>query len=110
MNQVFELKQKDVVLTAALAESIEARSEKLGRFSGRIQRCTVTVEGAGRHHRQGVYRVRIDLVIPGAELVVHKHSEANLELALKAAFQAIGRMLEDQVSRSRGFVKSHLTG
>jgi len=110
MNNVFELKQKDVVLTAALAEAIEVRSMKLGRFCGRIQRCTITVEGPGKHHRQGVYRVRIDLVVPGAELVVHKHAEANLEIALKAAFQAMGRVLEDQVSRSRGFVKSHQAG
>jgi len=110
MNQVFELKQKDVLLTEALAETIEARSLKLGRFCGRIQRCTVTVQGPGRHHRQGSYRVRIDLVVPGAELVVHKHAEANLELALKAAFQAMGRVLEDQVCRSRAFVKSHQAG
>jgi len=110
MTQIFELKQKDVVLTAALTEAIEARSEKLGLFSGRIQRCTVTVQGPGKHHRQGAYQVRIDLVVPGAELVVHKHAEANLELALKAAFQAMGRVLEDQVCRSRGFVKTHPAG
>ena len=107
MNQAFELRQKDVTLTPAMVETIEARAEKLGRFSRRIQSCTVTVEGSGRHHRQGNYNVRIDLIVPGTELVVRKHSEANLELALKGAFNAIGRRLEEQVRQSRGFVKTH---
>ena len=107
MNHPFELRKKDVTLTPAMAETIQARAEKLGRFSGRIQSCTVTVEGSGRHHRQGLYNVRIDLVVPGTELVVRKHSGANLELALKGAFSAIGRRLEEQVRKSRGYVKSH---
>jgi ribosome-associated translation inhibitor RaiA len=107
MNLPFELRQKDVTLTPAMAETIQARAEKLGRFSGRIQSCTVTVEGPGKHHRQGYNNVRIDLVVPGMELVVEKNSEANLELALKEAFRAIGRRLEDQVRKTRGFVKSH---
>jgi ribosomal subunit interface protein len=107
MTQAFELRQKDVALTPAMVETIQDRAEKLGKFSRRIQSCTVTVEGSGRHHRQGNYNVRIDLIVPGTELVVRKHSEASLELALKGAFNAIGRRLEEQVRQSRGFVKSH---
>jgi len=107
MNQAFELRQKDVALTPAMVGTIQARAEKLGRFSRRIQSCTVTVEGSGRHHRQGHYNVQIDLVVTGNELVVRKHSEANLEIALKGAFNAIGRRLEEQVRQSRGFVKTH---
>jgi ribosome-associated translation inhibitor RaiA len=107
MNQPFELRQKNIALPPAMVESIQARAEKLGRFSRRIQSCTVTVEGSGKHHRQGSYYVRIELVVPGSELLVRKHSEANLELALRGAFHAIGRKLEDRVRKSRGFVKSH---
>jgi ribosome-associated translation inhibitor RaiA len=107
MNTLFELRQKDVVLTPAAAEAIEARSEKFARHSDRIQRCTVTVEGPSKHHRQGNYGVQIDLLVPGTELVVRKHSEANLEAALKSAFEAIDRRLEEQVRKSRGYVKAH---
>jgi hypothetical protein len=39
--------------------------------------------------------------------VVRKHSEANLEAALKSAFEAIDRRLEEQVRKSRGYVKAH---
>ena len=107
MNYPFELRQKDVLLTPTMGETIQAKADKLSRFSSQIQRCTVRVEGPGSHHRQGHYNVRIDLRVPGSELVVEKQSSANLELALKAAFNAMGRCLEDKVRESRGFVKSH---
>lgn len=107
MNPITELREKDVTLTPALQEAIRERAAKLGKYSKRIERCTVTVEGSGRHHRQGSYAVRIDLLVPGAELVVEKRAQANLEQALKGAFQAAGRRLEEQVRIARGFVKHH---
>lgn len=107
MNLPFELRQKDVTLPPAMAEGIQARAERLDHFFDRIMRCRVTVEGSGPHHRQGVYGVTIDLTVPGAEIVVRKHAEANLDLALKDAFETAGRRLEDHAQRRRGFVKHH---
>jgi ribosome-associated translation inhibitor RaiA len=107
MNLPFELRQKNVALPQAMAQEIQGRAEKLDHFFDRIMRCRVTVEGAGAHHHQGSYDVKIDLTVPGSEIVVRKHSGANLELALKEAFNAIGRRLEDFVRRRRGFVKHH---
>ena len=102
MNLPFELMQKDVTLPLGMAQDIRSRAEKLDHFYDRIQRCRVTVEGSGHHHRQGNYRVTIDLKVPGTELVVQKRSDANLEHALKGAFDAAGRRLEDHVRRRRG--------
>ena len=102
MKLPFELMQKDVTLTVAMAEDIRSRAERLDQFTDRIMRCRVTVEGSGTHHRQGLYRVTIDLTVPGSELIVHKHAAANLELAVKSAFDAAGRRLEDHVRRRRG--------
>ena len=107
MKLPFELKQKDVVLTSGMEAEIQARAERLDHFFDRIMRCRVTVEGPGGHHRQGLYRVNIDLTVPGAEIFVHKQADANLELALKSAFDAAARRLEDHVRKSRGFVKDH---
>lgn len=101
MKLPFELLQKDVALPPAMAEEIRSRAEKLDHFHGRIMRCRVTVEGSGPHHRQGRYEVRVDLTVPGKELVVRKQSAANLEAALKGAFDAAGRRLEDLVRRRR---------
>ena len=107
VNLPFELRQKNVTLPPAMAEEIRERAEKLDHFFDRIMRCRVTVEGSGNHHRQGNYTVKIDLTVPGTELVVGKHAAANLELALKDAFEAAARRLEDHVRRRRGFVKTH---
>jgi ribosome-associated translation inhibitor RaiA len=102
MKLPFELMQKDVTLPTAMAEDIRSRAEKFDHLCDRIQRCRITVEGSGVHHRQGNYRVTIDLKVPGRELVVQKRAAANLELALKDAFNAAGRRLEDHVRRRRG--------
>ncbi|MBI3854415.1 MAG: ribosome-associated translation inhibitor RaiA [Planctomycetes bacterium] len=95
MNLPFELRQKNVELPAAMAGEIRTRAERLDHFFNRIMRCRVSVEGPG------------DLTVPGAQIVVQKQSAANLELALKAAFDAASRRLEDHVRRTRGFVKTH---
>ncbi len=107
MTLPFELRQKDITIPPGMAEAIQIRAEKLTRFHSRIQRCIVTVEGPSPHHRQGACDIRIDLHVPGGELVVRKQGAATLELALKSAFEAMGRRLEDQVRRIRGFVKTH---
>jgi ribosomal subunit interface protein len=107
MKLPFELRQKDVALTAALAEEIRERAGKLEQFFDRIMRCRVTVEGPGNHHRQGLYRVKIDITVPGAEIVVDKQEAVNLERALRGAFNAATRRLEDHVRKMRGYVKTH---
>ena len=106
MTMHFELRQKDVTLTPALAAALEERAGRFARFHPHINRCRITVEGPGGHHRQGRYGVRIDLVLHGAEILVRKQAEANLERALKDAFQAATRRLEDQARRSRGMIKT----
>lgn len=93
MDSMFELRQKGIVLTPALAELVQTRSEELGRYSPGIQRCIVRIEGPGGHHRQAAWSVRIDLVLPGTELIVRKRSEMNLESALTSAFRAMARRL-----------------
>jgi ribosome-associated translation inhibitor RaiA len=90
-----------------MADDIRERAAKLDHFFDRIMRCRVTVEGSGNHHRQGNYGVKIDLTVPGMELVVEKRTASSLELALKEAFDAAARRLEDHVRRRRGFVKTH---
>ena len=107
MNLPFELRQKNVTLPPAMAADIRERAAKLDHFFDRIMRCRVTVEGSGNHHRQGNYAVKIDLTVPGVEIIVEKRAATGLELALKDAFDTAARRLEDHVRRRRGFVKTH---
>ena len=70
------------------SDAIEARVReevaKLETFYRGIMRCRVAVELPHKHRRKGdLYHVRIDLTVPGDELVV-KH-EASLQASLRRA-------------------------
>ncbi|MEF9996315.1 MAG: HPF/RaiA family ribosome-associated protein, partial [Burkholderiaceae bacterium] len=62
----------------ALEAAIAEKSAGLGRFDSSLISCRVTVEQEGRHQHQGrEVAIRIDLSVPGHELVVtRKHEDA----------------------------------
>jgi ribosomal subunit interface protein len=92
---------------------VRDRAEKLERFHPRITSCRVMLDAAHRHHRKGKdYRVRIDLTVPGAEIVVANNPpedpvHEDLYAAIDHAFDVAQRRLEDHARRQRGFVKNH---
>ncbi len=59
------------------------------------------------HHRQGRHlSVNIDLRIPGKkQIVVNRRHDEDRYLAVRGAFAAIQRQLEDAVREKRGDVK-----
>ncbi len=97
----------------AIEATIREKAATLDTFSGRIMSCRVVVEPAGKHHLHGnQYEVRIDITLPGGELVVTRepgeHKEyKDIAIAIRDAFDSAGRQLEDYVRRQRGDVKSH---
>jgi ribosomal subunit interface protein len=97
----------------AFEARIRERASKLERFHGRITSCHVVVEAAHRHrHKGNLYNVRIDLRVPGGELVVSREppecdSHQDPYVALRDAFDAAVRQLEDHLRRQRGKVKNH---
>jgi ribosomal subunit interface protein len=104
---------RGVDVSPALDEYIRKRAEKLATFSDRITHCRVAVEGPPHHRRHGGnYRVRVDLTVPGAELVVARSPDDEVRhqdayAAIDDAFDHAGRVLQDHVRRQRGEVKSH---
>jgi hypothetical protein len=82
-----QLTARDVCLPAA-EEEIRAKAANLETYDDRLTGCRVVLKGPGRHHRQGPYRVRIDLSVPGAELVVDRQADADLAVAIRDAFDA----------------------
>ena len=99
--------------SAAVEDKIRERAEKLDRFHHRIMSCRVAVELMHRHHVQGNnYRVRVDVTVPGEELVVTRESEehhayTDVFVAVRDAFDTMDRLLEDYGRRQRGEVKAH---
>ena len=93
--------------------SIRERAGKLDSFYERIMGCRVVVEAPHRHHHKGrLYHIRIDITVPGGELVVNrepsKHAaHEDVYVAIRDAFDAARRKLQDYGRRQRGVVKAH---
>jgi len=97
----------------AMEQNIRERIAKLDEFYDRIMSCRVMVEAQHKHHHQGnVYHVRIDLTTPGHELVVSRdpskdHAHEDAYVAIRDAFDAARRQLEDSARRQRVEIKTH---
>ncbi|MGE5638454.1 MAG: HPF/RaiA family ribosome-associated protein [Clostridia bacterium] len=92
----------------ALYNAIREKAEKLDRYCDHIMSCRVVLEVAGRHKHHGKQiGVRIDLKVAGGEIAITKEHDEQVEVALRDAFDAARRRLEDFVRTQRGDVKRH---
>jgi len=92
----------------ALYNAIREKAEKLERYYDRIMSCRVVLELAGRHKRHGKqFSVRVDLKVPGGELAVTREHDEDVQAAIRDAFDAARRQLEDYARGQRGDVKRH---
>jgi cold shock CspA family protein len=97
----------------AIEGNIREKAAKLDSLHKRIVSCRVIVEAPHRHHHKGkLYHVRVDLTVPGGELVINREpskraSHADVYVAIRDAFSAAGRRLQDHARRRRGSVKVH---
>ena len=100
---------RDIPRSDAIEAEIHKRASKLEQASQKITSCRVTVEAAGRHKHQGVQRgVHIDLKMPRGEVAVTRHhADEDLYVAIRDAFDAVRRKLEEHVRREQGVVKTH---
>jgi ribosomal subunit interface protein len=97
----------------AVEARIREKAAKLERFHDRIIGCTVVVEAPHRHHHKGkLYSVHIDISVPGKDhLIVDRakpgdQAHEDVYVAVRDAFNAAVRQLEDYTRRMRGDVKS----
>jgi cold shock CspA family protein len=96
----------------AVEREIRERAGRLDRFTNRIMGCRVVVETRHRHHQGDHFHVRIALTLPGREIVVGREPALHREyedvyVAIRDAFDAAGRRLEDFVRRDDLRVKAH---
>ncbi len=99
----------DMESSPAIEARIRKWAERLSRYSDEIQNCQVWVESPHGHHRKGdLYGVRIRLTVPGEEIAIDlQPSEEDPHLAVRKAFNAARRKLQDFERRRRGQVKAH---
>ncbi len=97
----------------AVEANIRAKAEKLERFSNHLMSCRVVVEAPHRHgHKGKMYNIGIDLGLIGGELAVSNqgplnHAHEDIYVAIRDAFDAAIRQLEDYDRKRRGKVKAH---
>jgi len=95
----------------ALAARIRRKADELDQLFDRITSCRVVVECRHKHHQQGnLFEVHIDLTLPGSELVAGRnhpisHAHEDAHVALRDAFAAARRRLEDHLRAVRDEAK-----
>jgi len=131
MRLPIQITFRNLTPSEVLEAAIRERAAKLDTYYDGILGCRVLVERPHRHHRRGNrFHVRIDLTVPGDEIVVtHEPSlhpslqdieservkkAADVEsvhrfaiVAVREAFDIARRRLQDYARRQRGAVKLH---
>lgn len=99
---------RDIDASPAIESIIRKRVERLQKFYDRISSCRVVVELPQKHKHQGkLYNVRIDLTVPKKELVVTRKENQDVYIAIRDAFTAIERQLEEHARKRHGRIKTH---
>jgi len=113
MQLSLQLSFRDMEPSAAVESAIREKAAKLEEFCDRITSARIVVESPHRRHHQGkLYHVRIDLRVPGREIVVSRepsehHAYEDVYVAIRDAFDGARRQLEDYAREMRGAIKTH---
>lgn len=106
MQLPLQITFRDIHSSPTLAEHIHRRAAKLDGLCERLTSCRVALESPNRHTASGRhFHVRVDVTLPGAELVAGKHHANQLDndphVAIDRAFDEAERLLCDRTKRVR---------
>jgi ribosomal subunit interface protein len=105
MGLPLRITYRDLQRSDAIEASVRRHAEKLLTFEPRIVSCDVAIEAPHRHKQRGRhYRVRIDMAVPGAELIADRNPDAghlheDVYASIDDAFDRAARVLRDHVRR-----------
>ncbi len=111
MQVPLEITFRNMPHSDAVEAKIREKTAKLEQFCDSIISCRVAVELGHHHQHQGnLFHVHIDLSIPGKHIVISrdhhdKQAHEDMYVALRDAFDAAKRQLEEHVRIQRGEVK-----
>jgi cold shock CspA family protein/ribosome-associated translation inhibitor RaiA len=97
----------------AVEAKVYERFERVAKLHDRITSCRVSIEAPHRHGNKGkLYTVAVNIQMPGAEIVVSRqgprdHGHEDVYVAIRDAFDAARRQLEDRIRIIRGDTKLH---
>jgi len=131
MQKPIQISFRNMESSPAVEARIREEAERLTEFYDRIMNCRVMVEIPNRHHVRGKrIHIRIELTVPGGEIVVNhepslhhtlRQTEADelpreMEIgaphkdafvAIRDAFKTVRRQLQDHARKQSGAVKHH---
>jgi ribosomal subunit interface protein len=113
MQLPLEITFRGIPHSDAVETRIREKAAKLEQYCHNITSCRVAVEAEHHNHHQGnLYKVRIDINVPNKHIVVSrdhhdKQAHEDVYVALRDAFSAAARQLEEYVRMQRGEVKHH---
>lgn len=108
MKTPVQITFRGIEASAAIADYVNRRAAKLETFFDRITHCRVAVEAPHHRHKHGEpHRVRVEMTVPGANLVVGVRpcpdpARQDLYAVIDDVFDDAGRVLQDHVQRQRG--------
>ncbi len=100
-------------VSMAAEKEVRKKIDRLETFFPKITTCRVVITAPAHHHRKGGrFGVRIDIVVPGNELMVNRHPDeqtqhSDVYIAIRDAFNSAQRKLQDYARERRGQVKHH---
>lgn len=113
MTIPIKITYRNIDPSPAVEADIRKHAEKLEEFDARVHWCNVSVEAAGKHQQKGrLYKIAINLGLPGKTITANRAgpqnpAHADIYVAIRDAFNALGRQVEDYARVRRADVKAH---
>ncbi len=100
MKLPLQITSRNVSLSENAEQSIREKAAKLDQFYDHIMSCRVLVESPHRHQQRGNhYNVRLDITVPGSEIVIKREENEDLYLAIRDAFDAAQRKVKEHSAK-----------
>ena len=113
MQRPLQITFRNMDASSAVEADVREKAAKLDEFHHNIIGCRVVVEASHHHHHKGnLYQARIDITVPGHEVVVSRgrdqhQAHEDIYVAVRDAFDSAYRQLEDLARKVRGKIKTH---
>jgi ribosome-associated translation inhibitor RaiA len=100
MQNPVEIVLRGISQSGALERYIGEQARKLDRVCDRLLSCHVVAEALHRQKQQGAqFAVRLNITLPGTEVVVNREHGEDVYMAVRDAFEAAGLQLKDHMRR-----------
>ena len=108
MDLPLQITWRGIAHSEAVDAAIREKAAKLQQFHEGLMRCKVIVELASRHQQQGKhFVVRVELKLPGSDIAVVREHDEDVHVALRDAFDAARRKLQESAHDQRWELKTH---